>query len=168
MVIAAGTWSGEVGRSLGVRLSVEPLERGVWFAGPFDWLPDSIPMTLDAGSGYHFRERDGRLLVMGPGDQHDWSHCREWLSRRLPQAAVPRPESQWTGNYEVTFDHHALVGATERPGVWACCGFSGHGVMQSPIVGECLAALITGGTAPLDISALDPLRTEPLVDLTQL
>ena len=168
IVVAAGTWSGEVGRNLGVRINVEPLERALWFVGPFDWLPDSIPMTLDAGSGYHFRERDGRLLVMGPGDQHDWSHYREWLSRRLPRAAAAEPESQWTGSYEVTFDHHALVGATERPGVWACCGFSGHGVMQAPIVGECLAAMITGRTAPLDISALDPRRTEPLIDQTQL
>ena len=167
-VIAAGTWSGEVGRSLGVRINVEPQERGVWFAGPFDWLPDTIPMTLDAGSGYHFRERDGRLLVMGPGDQHDWSHYRQWLSLRLPRAAVETPESHWTGNYEVTFDHHALVGLTERPGVWACCGFSGHGVMQAPFVGECLAAMISGDSPPLDISALDPLRTRALVDTTQL
>ena len=74
----------------------------------------------------------------------------------------------WTGRYEVTFDHHALVGATERPGVWACCGFSGHGVMQSPAVGEALAAMILGETPPLDIGALSPLRTEPLIDRTQL
>jgi len=168
IVVAAGTWSREVGATLGVRLAVEPLERGVWFTGPFDWLPDTIPMTLDAGSGYHFRERDGRLLVMGPGDQHQWNHYREWLHLRLPAAAVAEPESHWTGAYEVTFDHHALVGATERPGVWACCGFSGHGVMQSPIVGECLAAMITGAVPPLDISALNPLRTSPLVDTTQL
>ena len=168
VVIAAGVWSGEVGRSLGVRLGVEPLARAVWFAGPFDWLPDSIPMTLDAESGYHFRERDGRLLVMGPGDQDEWEHYREWLTRRLPRAAVAEPESHWKGDYEVTFDHHALVGATERDGVWACTGFSGHGVMQAPIVGECLAAMILGDAPPLDIAALDPLRSEGLVDLTQL
>jgi sarcosine oxidase subunit beta len=168
VVVAAGNWSSQVGRRLGVRLLVTPLERGVFMVGPFDWLGDTVPMTLEAGSGYHFREREGRLWVMGPGDQRSWGHFRDWLSLRVPGAAVAEPAGHWTGSYEVTFDHHGLVGETERPGVWACCGFSGHGVMQSPAVGAALAAMILGDTPPLDISALSPLRTEPLIDRTQL
>jgi len=168
VVVAAGNWSSQVGRRLGVRLLVTPLERGVFMVGPFDWLDASVPMTLEAGSGYHFREREGRLWVMGPGDQHSWDHFRDWLSLRVPAAALPEPAGHWTGSYEVTFDHHGLVGETERPGVWACCGFSGHGVMQSPAVGAALAAMIVGDTPPLDIGALSPLRTEPLIDRTQL
>ena len=168
VVIAAGKWSPEVGRTLGVELGVTPLERGIFKVGPFDWLSGPVPMTLEAGSGYHFRERDGQLWLMGPGDQHSWGHFRAWLERRVPRAAVPEPAGHWTGCYEVTFDHHALVGATGRPGVWACCGFSGHGVMQSPAVGEALAAMILGETPPLDIGALTPLRREPLIDRTQL
>jgi sarcosine oxidase subunit beta len=169
VVVAAGCWSREVGADLGVDLAVTPHERGVWMVGPFDWLKDrKIPMTLEAGSGYHFRERDAHLLVMGPGDQRAWGHYQAWLRRRIPAAAAEAPSGHWRGNYEVTFDHHALVGETERDGVWACCGFSGHGVMQSPAVGECLAAMILGETPPLDISALSPLREEPLLDTTQL
>jgi sarcosine oxidase subunit beta len=168
VVVAAGNWSAEVGRGLGVELGVEPLERGIFMVGPFDWLPPTTPMTLEAGSGYHFRERDGMLWVMGPGDQHDWSHFRDWLERRVPAAALPEPAAHWTGSYEMTFDHHALVGETERRGVWACCGFSGHGVMQAPAVGAALAAMILGETPPVDISGLSPLRTEPLLDRTQL
>jgi sarcosine oxidase subunit beta len=68
----------------------------------------------------------------------------------------------------MTPDHHAYVGATERPGVWACCGFSGHGVMHSPAVGDSLAAMILGDTPPVDVTALSPLRTEALIDRTQL
>jgi sarcosine oxidase subunit beta len=168
VVIAAGNWSPEVGRRLGVRLAVTPLERGIFMVGPFPWLSGAVPMTLEAGSGYHFREREGRLWVMGPGDQHSWEHFRAWLELRVPAAAAPEPADHWTGSYEVTFDHHGLVGETERPGVWACCGFSGHGVMQSPAVGAALAAMILGETPPLDIGALSPLRTEPLIDRTQL
>jgi sarcosine oxidase subunit beta len=167
-VIASGIWSPEVAAALEVRLAVEAVERGVFWAGPFDWLDDRLPMTLEAGSGYHFREREGRLVVMGPGDQHDWGHFREWLSRRAPRAAVPEPEKHWSGYYEVTFDHHALVGQTERDRVWACCGFSGHGVMQAPAVGACLAAMILGQSPPMDLSALSPLRRDGLLDRTQL
>ena len=105
---------------------------------------------------------------MGPGDQNSWDHFREWLAVRAPQAAVERPEGHWTGFYEMTRDHHPLVGETERPGVWADCGFSGHGVMHAPAIAESLAAMMLGETPPIDIAALSPRRAEPLVDMTQL
>jgi len=68
----------------------------------------------------------------------------------------------------VTPDHHPLVGLPERPGVSASCGFSGHGVMHSPAVADCLAAMILGATPPIDISALSPRRSERLLDVTRL
>ena len=168
VIVCSGIWSREVGARLGVLLDVSPLERGIFQVGPFDWLTPDLPVTLDAGTGYHLRERDGRLLIIGPGDPTAWDHHGEWLARRLPRAAAERPESHWTGFYEMTFDHHPLVGATERPGVWASCGFSGHGVMHSPVIADCLAAMVLGDTPPIEIAALSPLRKEPLVDSTQL
>jgi sarcosine oxidase subunit beta len=168
VAVCAGAWSREAGEQVGVRLDVTPWERGIFQIGPFDWLPPRLPVTLEVDTGYHFRERDGRLLVIGPGDPADWDTAREWLCRMAPRAAVERPETRWTGMYEMTFDHHPLVGATERPGVWASCGFSGHGVMHSPAVAESLAAMMLGLSPAIDLSALSPLRTEPLVDPTQL
>jgi sarcosine oxidase, subunit beta len=167
-VVACGVWSSEVAAQFGVTLAVEAVERGVFMAGPYDWLGDNVPMTLEAGSGFHFRERDRRLWVMGPGDQHDWGRIRDWLAVRAPRAAVPEPDGFLAGNYEVTFDHHPLVGETTRAGVWSSCGFSGHGVMHSPAVADSLAAMINGDSPPLDISALSPKRTKPLIDSTQL
>jgi sarcosine oxidase subunit beta len=168
VVIACGVWSPEVGDKLGVELKVEAVERGVFITGPYDWMGDRVPMTLEAGSGFHFRERERHLWVMGPGDQHDWNRIREWLAMRAPRAAVPEPAGFLTGSYEVTFDHHPLVGETARSGVWSSCGFSGHGVMHSPAVSDNLAAMINGDSPPLDIRALSPLRSEPLIDATQL
>ncbi|MDQ6743221.1 MAG: FAD-binding oxidoreductase [Candidatus Dormibacteraeota bacterium] len=168
VVVCAGPWAREVGSGLEIDLDVTPVERGIFQIGPFDWLTPDVPVTLDAGSGYHFRQRGGRLLIIGPGDPNQWEHHRRWLAHRLPRAAVELPERQWTGFYEVTPDHHPLVGLTERPGVWASCGFSGHGVMHSPAVADCLAAMILGDSPPIDISALSPLRKEPLFDVTQL
>jgi sarcosine oxidase, subunit beta len=168
VAVACGTWSSEVGSRLGVTLAVEAVERGVFMTGPYDWLGDKVPMTLEAGSGFHFRERDRRLWVMGPGDQHDWDRIRDWLAIRAPRAAVQQPDGFFTGAYEVTFDHHPLVGETSRPGVWSSCGFSGHGVMHSPAVADSLAAMINGDSPPMDIRALSPQRTEALIDPTQL
>ncbi|HXM56731.1 MAG TPA: FAD-binding oxidoreductase [Candidatus Dormibacteraeota bacterium] len=168
VAVCAGIWSRAVGQELGVRLEVTPEERGIFQAGPYDWLPAAVPVTLELDTGYHFRERDGRLLLIGPDGPREWTGIRDWVRRMAPRTAVDQPEAHWSGFYEVTFDHHPLVGATEREGVWASCGFSGHGVMQAPAVGDCLAAMMLGQTPPIDISALSPLRTEQLVDRTQL
>jgi glycine/D-amino acid oxidase-like deaminating enzyme len=109
----------------------------------------------------HFQP-NGYLFMTGP---YDWLGDREI---RAPRAAVPEPAGYHTCNYEVTFDHHALVGETLRPGVWSSCSFSGHGVMHSPAVADSLAAMINGDSPPLDIRSLSPQRTEPLIDPTQL
>ena len=168
IVICAGAASRQVGQRLGVELGVQPVRRGIFQVGPFPWLSPFTPVTLDAGTGFHFRERDHRLLVVGPAAPEDWAAHREWLGERVPQAATAAPETQWSGDYEVTFDHHPLVGPTERPDVWAMCGFSGHGVMHSPAAADALAAMLLGDTPPIDITPLDPRRTVPLVDTTQL
>ena len=44
----------------------------------------------------------------------------------------------------------------------------GFVVMHSPAVAESLAAMINGDSPPIDIRALSPQRTEPLIDSTQL
>ena len=169
VVICAGARSGDVGRSLGIELAVRPEARGVFQVGPFPWVTGNGPMLLEVESGFHFRERDGRLLLMAPYPPDDWASHRWALVHRVPGAAgIERPEAHWSGDYEVTFDHHPLVGPTRRDRVWAMCGFSGHGVMQSPAVAASLAAMLVGATPPVDISPLDPGRREPLVDITQL
>ena len=104
---------------------------------------------------------------MGPGNS-DWATVSTWLKRYVPVAPVNQPEDHWTGFYEMTFDHHPLVGETLRPGVWASCGFSGQRILQAPAVADSLAAMILGQTPPMDISVLSPQRSKPLVDFTQV
>jgi sarcosine oxidase subunit beta len=168
VVIACGIWSPQVGVSLGIQLAVEPVERGVFQVKPRTALPYNFPFTIGIDTGWALRERNGRLLVTFQGDPHDWEPIRAWLAQRIPVAAVDQPENHWIGFYEMTSDQHPLVGETACPGVWASCGFSGHGVMHAPAVAESLAAMILGQTPPIDISALSPQRVEPLVDSTQV
>jgi sarcosine oxidase, subunit beta len=51
----------------------------------------------------------------------------------------------------MTPDAHPIVGRL-ADGVYAACGFSGHGFMQSPAVGRALAELIVRGESSLDLS----------------
>jgi sarcosine oxidase subunit beta len=56
----------------------------------------------------------------------------------------------------MTPDAHPIVGKLGE-GIYAACGFSGHGFMQSPAVGRALAEEILRGRASLDLS---PYRLE--------
>jgi len=60
------------------------------------------------------------------------------------------PARGWAGLYEMTPDHHAILGPVPQvPGLFLANGFSGHGVMHSPATGKILADLILNGTSSL-------------------
>ena len=51
----------------------------------------------------------------------------------------------------MTPDAHPIIGRV-ADGLYAACGFSGHGFMQSPAVGDAVAAELLGETPPFDLS----------------
>ncbi len=112
VIIASGIWSRQVGAALGVDLVVEAVERHVFQVVPGIPLPESVPFIIDAASGWSMRERDGRLLILPPGDASQWEETRAWLERSIPVASIDQPEDHWAGFYEMTFDQHPLVGET--------------------------------------------------------
>jgi glycine/D-amino acid oxidase-like deaminating enzyme len=87
--------------------------------------------------------------------------CFEHLEARLPVFAEAQvnPSRAWAGLYEVTPDHHPILGPVcGLPGFFLANGFSGHGVMHSPATGKILADLVLkGATDLIDVSefALD-------------
>ena len=78
------------------------------------------------------------------------------IERRAPALLDVGIASGWAGLYEVTPDHNALLGeaATSGARFLYATGFSGHGFLQGPAVGEILRDLY--------------LRREPFVDVTPL
>ena len=62
----------------------------------------------------------------------------------------------WAGLYDMTPDAHPIIGWV-GDGVYAACGFSGHGFMQSPAVGRAVAEELLGREPSVDLS---PYRLE--------
>ena len=166
VVCAAGVWSPEVARLVGLELPVEPYFREIGFTGPTPGLPDAIPLTIDFSSGFYFH-REGPGLLFGMADREQppgleaptdpaWlEHVMEVAGRRCPSLLDMGIAGGWKGYYEVTPDHNALVG--ESAGVSRflyATGFSGHGFLQAPAVGEIVRDLV--------------LRREPFVDVAPL
>ena len=69
--------------------------------------------------------------------------------------------SGWAGLYEVTPDHNALLGEAASPSRFLyATGFSGHGFLQGPAIGEILRDMYLGVTPFIDVSPLDVRRFE--------
>jgi sarcosine oxidase, subunit beta len=166
VVCTAGAWSASVGAMAGVSLPVQPLRRQIRVTEPFG-VPPSLPMTVDFGSTFYFHpEGAGLLIGMSDPDQEygfDLHVSDEWLSRlavtvsrRAPSLADVGIARGWAGLYEVSPDHNAIVG--ESPVVSRflyATGFSGHGFLQGPAIGEVLRDLVLGHSPVIDVSALD-------------
>jgi sarcosine oxidase subunit beta len=120
-------------------------------------------MIIDMSNGFHFRpEGLGFLLAWNdpeetPGfkTEFDQAFVEKILTRaadRVPifENLAVNPKRAWAGLYEVTPDHHPILGAVPQvPGFFLANGFSGHGVMHAPATGKILCDLILRGTTEL-------------------
>lgn len=159
VICAAGVWSREVGAMVGVDLPVTPERRRIAYTGPIEGLPDRIPMTIDFETGFYFH-REGPGLLFGTSDvcetQDEWlERAAPVLERRAPTLLDAPIAGGWSGLYEMTPDHNALIGEAPAPSRFLyATGFSGHGFQQAPAVGEIVRDLY--------------LRREPFVDVAPL
>lgn len=172
--ITAGAWSAPLGDALGFTLPVTARKRDVFVLETPAALP-GCPLVIDP-SGFWFRPEGRLMLAGGPprGDDtpgaplHDIDHglfedlLWPTLAARVPALEALRVRSAWAGYYEMNeVDHNGLAGAL--PGyanAFTACGFSGHGMQQSPAVGWSLARLMAGQPAPL----IEPLSPQRLLD----
>lgn len=166
VVCAAGAWSGKAGKMAGVPIPIEPVRRHCFVTEPLPDLPHPIPMTIDYTTGIYIHSESGGVLV-GLADKNEKPAFNETVDQgfiekmaELAMHRVPRLEeaqirTAWAGLYEVTEDHHPILGAV--PGVrdfYVAAGFSGHGVMHGPATGQLMAELLLTGKTSIDIRAL--------------
>ena len=167
LVIACGAASPALARHHEVELPIRPLVRQLTDTRTVEGVPDDLPMIVDAESGFHFR-RVGRglrvamaepTLRWGEKAEVDDDLVADWLARlaqRYPAAEGVRVDRSWAGLYDMTPDAHPIIGWVGE-GVYAACGFSGHGFMQAPAVGRAVAEELLRGESSLDLS---PYRLE--------
>lgn len=174
VVNAAGAWAGRVAAMARVDLPVTPLRRMLVPTEPFPDLPQSLPMIIDMSSGFHFRpEGLGFLMAWNDAEEtpgyktnFDPSFVEKILTKavdRVPafERAAVNPRRCWAGLYEMTPDHHCVLGpAPGLEGLFLANGFSGHGVMHSPATGRITADLILTGETKVvsDVSILNVAR----------
>jgi sarcosine oxidase subunit beta len=168
VVNCAGPQAAIVGDLAGVEVPVRPFRRHLFITEPFT-LSREPPMTVDMRTSFYFHpEGEGLLLGMSdPAEPSsfdttvDWGfleHLVEHATHRVAALERATIRTGWAGLYEVSPDNQAIVGESELPGFWLCCGFSGHGFMQAPAVGRLLAAEITRAGSEIDLAPFRPDR----------
>jgi sarcosine oxidase subunit beta len=166
VVNAAGPHAAEIARWAGVELPVSPIRRHCFTTQPLSFVRDDLPMIVDMQSGvYMHRESGGMLLGLANKEEppgFDTSVNWDLLERvvepaihRLPAMETAEVSNAWAGLYETTPDHNAVLGPCAGVrGLLLANGFSGHGFMHAPAVGQLIAEWIVDGRPSLDVSAL--------------
>ena len=166
VIDAAGAWAGEVGRLAGADLPIVPLRRQIFVTERVPDLDREFPLTIEFASGlYMHRESGGVLLGMAdPNDRPGFDESVNWdflpdvverAMARLPLLEQATVRTAWGGLYENTPDKHPIVGRVEGLDGFLCAaGFSGHGLMHAPAIGELVAELVVGGRPSLDLTPL--------------
>lgn len=166
VLIATGPQSREVGARCGIDVPVAPHRRQAFAVPPMDWIGPDMPLSVDLGSGAYIHPEASGAAVVGGNDRAvpegtdtsvDYGRVEpliDALVKRWPAMVDAQVSHGWAGLREMTPDDHAIVGPTDTAGLWVATGFSGHGFMQAPAVGECLAAWWLDGSSPVDLSPL--------------
>jgi sarcosine oxidase, subunit beta len=165
LVVCCGPHSAELAPELPVR----PLCRQLLETSALE-LDERLPMIVEEETGFHFRRRADRLILAMSDAEPRWgfevavddsvyADRLERLVHRFPSAARTTIDGAWAGLYDMTPDAHPIIGRI-GDGIYAACGFSGHGFMQSPAVGKALAEEIVLGRSSIDLT---PYRLERFV-----
>ena len=107
------------------------LPNGTFFLGRDD--PDE-PKTMEAGNSAKFLEGVTKSVLT-----------------RIPALAGVRIVRQWSGPYDITPDHQAIIDWTPVEGLLVNCGWSGHGLQFGPSGGRLAKEMVFGEKPFIDI-----------------
>lgn len=166
VVLAAGLWSGDLGRELGLSL---PIESGKGLSLTFDAAGPPLRSPLILSEAHlAVTPLPGRLRLAGSlelGCRDDAIMPRRLAALRRAAAAhlegfdAERTAVAWQGPRPCTPDGLPLLGrAPGYENLWIAAGHAMLGVSLAPATGLLVAQLVCGEPTAADVSALDPAR----------
>jgi sarcosine oxidase subunit beta len=166
-LLAAGPWSGTVGRFFGLEVPVRPIRRQIAVTAPLSGITRAFPFVIDFSKSMYFHYEGGGVLTGMSNHQEQpgfdtaideaWREVHvESAIHRMPLLADAEIASEWAGLYEVTPDDQPILGRLpDLDNLYACTGFSGHGLMHGPAAGLVVAEeMLDGAAHTIDIAPL--------------
>jgi len=151
VVNAAGAWSPEIAKLLGVELPNKPHRHEICSTEPLKpWLR---PLVADLTDGLYFSQSTRGEIVGGVGQHRvpeglDQNSSFAFLGlyarslvRACPILGNVKVLRQWAGCYDITPDQNPIVGEIDEiDDFYQASGFMGHGFMMAPVMGKLIAA----------------------------
>ncbi|MFI7001088.1 NAD(P)/FAD-dependent oxidoreductase [Nocardia sp. NPDC050175] len=179
-VLAAGAWSDQLLRPLGLDFGLVPVRTQVVI---FRW-PAAVDherkhrVIVDSARGSWFRPEPGAATLVGVGsaarptnpdevdetiDAPAIARARAAMAHRFPGFAAATMRGGWAGTYMRSPDGHPIIDQVPTvPGLWVMTGDSGTSFKTAPAIGICLAEWITDGAPKL--VDLAPFRSTRFAD----
>ena len=163
VVVAAGAWSGEVLRSLGLALPVEPVKGQMIL---FKCAEDFLPSMVLAGGRYAIPRRDGHILVGStlehagfdktPTDEA-LASLRASAESLLPALRDAEVVGHWAGLRPGSPEGIPFIGEVPaHPGLWLNCGHYRNGLVLAPASCQLLTDLMLGQQPIIDPAPYSP------------
>jgi glycine oxidase len=165
VVVAAGAWSAELLKPLGITLGVKPIKGQMLLVqGP----PDLVRTVVQGGDTYLVPRADGRVLIGSTIEDvgFDKTVTLQGAGGLASRGSALLPElgrfpliASWAGLRPATPDRLPYLGRTSMEGLLAATGHYRNGILLAPITAELVADLILGRPPSLDLTPFDPQRT---------
>lgn len=177
VALCTGPWINQILKRSGMgQEDLTPViaQKRMMFITEFPGFPNvdsrwkDIPLTI-IDQGIYFKYESGNLMIgkarKNEPDNFDTTFEQDYyinevnlpMQERIPSASSCKLKSGWGGLYDTNvLDHNAIVGWHDNyKNLLLQVGYSGHGAMESPAVGLCLAELILfGAYRTIDCSPL--------------
>ena len=184
VVLAAGLWSAEIGRKLGLRLALQAAEHFYVVTEPMKDLPRKLPVLRVPDEWAYYKEDAGKLLLGAfepvakpwalegipkdfcfdelPGDFEHFEPVLAKAMERVPALQHTGIATWFNGPESFTPDDRYLMGETaEVRDLFVACGFNSIGIQSSGGVGKVLAEWIRERRSPIDLPDMDVRRMHP-------
>ncbi len=161
MLLSSGPWSTPLAATVGVELPVYPERHNLLITEPVEVF--DCPMVLCLDDGAYFKQCPNGTFMFGrddPGEPHifESTNSAKFLEgvtksvlKRIPALSGVRVVRQWSGPYDNTPDHNAIIDWTPIEGLLVNCGWSGHGLQFGPSGGRVCKELLMGEKPFVDL-----------------
>ncbi len=163
-VIAAGAWSADVLKPLGLELAVKPIKGQILLTQA---APGLLGPVIEAADTYLIPRADGKILIGSTLEDvgFDKTVTLDAVGSLASRAAAILPAlaklslvTSWAGLRPSTPDRLPYIGRTSMEGLVVATGHFRNGILLAPITAELVADLLGGRTPSIDLAPFAPLR----------
>jgi sarcosine oxidase subunit beta len=159
VVLAAGVQSKDLGKTIGIEIPIVNKRKYVF---QIEGFKQDFPVTMEIPLGWYIKKEgeDALIGMSGKVEKIAYEKQEESLEEtvdasinRIPEVEKKGIKKTLSSLSDETPDKHAIIDSP-MPGLIIATGFSGHGFMHSPAVGQIVTSLIKGEKPVIDISEL--------------